>query len=776
MAHGDRQFSGVLCRFSRSSICSWMLMAISALFLPGCQEADNRRVVTLWHQMVPSERELLDQRIEAFEAEHPAFRIRALYKETEELRSGFQAASLAGIGPELVYGASDVVGIFHPMGIIQDMSPWLPEGFEDDFREGTVTFLPSLENNETQELLQVSDRLGNHLALIYNRDFIDTPPQTTDEMVELGQENTVDEDQDGRYERYGLVWNFVEPFFAIPFITGHGAWVFDKSGEPVPALDTSGNVAAYKFILEIRDKHNMIPRNCDYETADSLFKTGKAAMIINGDWSWADYLSTEGIDAAIAPLPVVSTTGLPMAPMVSPKGYSLSANAEGEQAAAAMEFVKFMTSEETQRQFMHQLKLTPSRKALYDDPLMTADATLRASKQQLDNGRLMPIDSELRPIWDTMRPHYQSLLGGSMTAEQASQAMQRDAVRSIEFMNRQSTGDSSAWIWQLLGILTSVGLLVWQRESLVAFLPDVRRQPLAYALIAPALITIFLTVVFPFFYNVAIALSDMSLTNFQEWHIVGSQNFRDVFTEQVVELSDSGIAMPVFFVVLLKTIVWTFVNVFFHVAIGVMLAVALNGPIRGKAIYRILLIIPWAVPAYITALTWRSMFNLDYGAINLLANKWFGLAPTNWLGEPDWAFVACIITNIWLGYPFMMIIALGGLQGIPHEMYEAARIDGATRWQQFSNVTLPLLKPVLAPAVTLGAIWTFNNLNIIWLVSNGGEPSDKTHILVSYVYKAVFNLYRYGYGAALSMVIFAILLIGCLFGLKRTNATESVYT
>ena len=124
----------------------------------------------------------------------------------------------------------------------------------------------------------------------------------------------------------------------------------------------------------------------------------------------------------------------------------------------------------------------------------------------------------------------------------------------------------------------------------------------------------------------------------------------------------------------------------------------------------------------------------------------------------------------------MMVIALGGLQGIPQELYEAARIDGANRWQQFRNVTLPLLKPVLAPAVTLGAIWTFNNLNVIWLVSNGGEPADQTHILVSYVYKAVFNFYRYGYGAALSMVIFAILLAVSLLSLQRTRATESVYT
>jgi arabinogalactan oligomer/maltooligosaccharide transport system permease protein len=241
-------------------------------------------------------------------------------------------------------------------------------------------------------------------------------------------------------------------------------------------------------------------------------------------------------------------------------------------------------------------------------------------------------------------------------------------------------------------------------------------------------------------------------------------------------------------VIFAKTIVWTVINVVFHVGIGLLLAVALNGPVRGKALYRILLIIPWAVPAYITALTWRGMFDYEYGAVNLLLTKaaqfppiaWLlGLLqhtpPVNWLGDPVGAFEACIVANVWLGFPFMMIIALGGMQGIPTELYEAARIDRATRWQQFWHITLPLLKPVLLPAITLGAIWTFNNLNVVWLVSNTGEPHDSTHILVSYVYKAVFNLYRYGYGAALSMVMFVLLLVFSVIFLHRSRATESVY-
>jgi arabinogalactan oligomer/maltooligosaccharide transport system permease protein len=134
-----------------------------------------------------------------------------------------------------------------------------------------------------------------------------------------------------------------------------------------------------------------------------------------------------------------------------------------------------------------------------------------------------------------------------------------------------------------------------------------------------------------------------------------------------------------------------------------------------------------------------------------------------------------VVTNVWLGFPFMMVVALGGLQSIPAELYEAARVDGAGRWQTFRRITWPMLRPVMAPAITLGAIWTFNNVNVVWLVSNGGEPSDKTHILVSYVYKAAFNLYRYGYGAALSVIIFLILLAFGAFYLHKSKAAESVY-
>jgi arabinogalactan oligomer/maltooligosaccharide transport system permease protein len=286
-------------------------------------------------------------------------------------------------------------------------------------------------------------------------------------------------------------------------------------------------------------------------------------------------------------------------------------------------------------------------------------------------------------------------------------------------------------------------------------------------LVAPAFIILIGVVIYPFLYNIVLSLSNMNLAHIRDWRIVGFQQYRKIFTEP---------SQPDFYVVFFKTVIWTVVNLFFHVVIGVSLALVLNQKeIRGKAIFRTLLVLPWAVPQLIVALTWRGMFNYEYGSINLMLTQWFGLPAVAWLKSPVEAFIAVIITNVWLGFPFMMVIALGALQSIPHDLYEAAEIDGASWFHKLKNITIPLIRPVMVPAITLGTIWTFNNLNIVWLVSNAGEPSDQTHLMVSFVYKAAFNFYRYGYGAALSIVIFVVLLAFSLVFMRKTKATEAVY-
>jgi arabinogalactan oligomer/maltooligosaccharide transport system permease protein len=270
-------------------------------------------------------------------------------------------------------------------------------------------------------------------------------------------------------------------------------------------------------------------------------------------------------------------------------------------------------------------------------------------------------------------------------------------------------------------------------------------------------------VFYPFLYNFYISTTNMSLYHMKDYSFQGLENYEKIFSERDL------------YYYFAKTVIWTVVNLFFHVVLGVSIALLLNQPLKGRALFRALLILPWAMPQYISALTWKGMFNYQYGAVNLTLKNIFGLAPIEWFSNEYAAFAAPIITNIWLGFPFIMVVTLGGLQSIPRDLYEAAEIDGASRMQRLFNVTLPMLRPVLAPAIILGTIWTFNNLNVIWLVTERGLPADKSHILVTYVYKAAFTYYRYGYAAAFSVFIFFVLLAIVMYYLRQSRTLEAVH-
>jgi len=186
----------------------------------------------------------------------------------------------------------------------------------------------------------------------------------------------------------------------------------------------------------------------------------------------------------------------------------------------------------------------------------------------------------------------------------------------------------------------------------------------------------------------------------------------------------------------------------------------------------VLLILPWAIPNYITALIWHGMFQGEYGAINGLLHT-FGLSNVSWFSSWSTAFTANVVTNTWLGFPFMMVVALGALESIPRDMYEAAEVDGASAWQRFRLITLPHLRPALGPAVVLGAIWTFNMFNVIYLVSDG-RPGGGTDILVTEAYRWAFERgERYGLASAYAVLIFLILLVWTVFGTRIGRKEEA---
>jgi arabinogalactan oligomer/maltooligosaccharide transport system permease protein len=214
-----------------------------------------------------------------------------------------------------------------------------------------------------------------------------------------------------------------------------------------------------------------------------------------------------------------------------------------------------------------------------------------------------------------------------------------------------------------------------------------------------------------------------------------------------------------------------------HVSIGLVLGIALARPfVRLRAIYRVLLILPWAVPSYVTALAWKGMFHRQFGAVNAILVA-VGAEPVSWFAKFSTAFTANVATNVWLGFPFMMVVVMGALTSIPKDVLEAAEVDGATRWQTFRLVTLPLLRPTLLPAVVLGSVWTFNMFNVVFLVS-GGEPDGTTDILVSEAYRWAFaRNAQFGYAAAYAVIIFGLLaLMSRLLGKIGRDTSEEART
>jgi len=729
------------------------IFLLFTFLLFGCQHKEPENEIVIWHNMRPEEKNILQRQIDEYMKLHPGIKIIQLYKETEEMRSGYIVAAIGGQGPDLIYGPSDQVGPFADMEIIKPLENVFSKEYLSHFNEKALITYKG-------HLWQLADKLGNHLTLVYNKNLVPVPPKTDKELIEIGKKLTVDKNHDGRIDQYGLVWNYTEPYFFIPFLTGFGGWVLDSTN--TPTLNTPAMINALKFIGNLRDKYKIIPGEADYDIADVLFKEGKAGMIINGDWSWSSY-GNAGINYGISVLPIITETGKYATPMVAPKGYSININVGGGKLGQIKDLLEFLMSPEKQLETAVEVKTFPSRKELYSDPKLANDEIFINSKNQIDHGVALPIVTEMRAIWDAMRPAYQAVLGGVITPEKAARQMQDEAIKKIKEMREDYEDPVGRTIVYAIFLLAIIAILFFTRKSIIAFFKNFMRDRFAYYLLLPAMLIMLAVIMYPFVYNLILSVSNMNLEHINDWSIVGFYQYVKVFSE------------PQFYTFFVKTIIWTVSNIIFHVVLGVTLALLINRKLPGSGIFRTLLILPWAIPQYIVALTWRGMFNYEYGAINLILVKYLSMSPVEWLKSPVEAFMAVIITNIWLGFPFMMIIALGALQSIPKELYEAADIDGAKWYHKLKSITIPLIKPVMIPAITLGVIWTFNNINVVWLVSNAGEPSDKTHILVSFVYKAAFNLYRYGYAAAFSVVIFLILLSFGLTFLKRTKATESIY-
>ncbi|WP_041605996.1 carbohydrate ABC transporter permease [Halothermothrix orenii] len=297
----------------------------------------------------------------------------------------------------------------------------------------------------------------------------------------------------------------------------------------------------------------------------------------------------------------------------------------------------------------------------------------------------------------------------------------------------------------------------------------------AYLVLSPGALAICAVIFLPLVYTVILGFTNYDLYHSPPGKLIDWVGFRN-FTK----LMRGGMWASTFWKIFGWTVVWSLLGTLTQYLLGGFTAILLNNPkLKFKKILRTLLIIPWAVPGFVSVLIWRGMLNTNFGVINKILTGWFNVSQVPWLHNPLWAKVAVLMVNLWLGFPYAMIVVTGILQSIDKNLYEAATVDGASSWQRFKFITMPLVLFSMAPLMIMTFAYNFNNFTLIFLL-NGGGPArvdyagggGATDILISWVYKLTFNRLKYNYAAAISLIIFIIVAGFAIYNFRRTRSYQ----
>jgi len=296
-------------------------------------------------------------------------------------------------------------------------------------------------------------------------------------------------------------------------------------------------------------------------------------------------------------------------------------------------------------------------------------------------------------------------------------------------------------------------------------------QGYPYVISGPAILLLIFAVIFPIMFSFALAFTNYDLYHSPPAHLfdwVGLNTFANIFTVDIWRST--------FFDVLGWTVVWTLLASTLQITIGVFLAILVNQKdLKLKRFVRTMFVLPWAVPGFVTILVFAGMFNDSFGAINNDILAFFNISPIPWMTDALWTKVALILIQGWLGFPYIFIVTTGILQSIPDDLYEAAVIDGATSWDKFMNITLPVILTSMAPTLITQYTFNFNNFNIIYLFNGGGpatpgSTAGGTDILVSWIYKLTMQSSQYALAAALTILLSVFVIAIAMWQFRKSNS------
>jgi arabinogalactan oligomer/maltooligosaccharide transport system substrate-binding protein len=402
----------------------WALLLLAGFSgLAACRQlkaSDPQRRIVLWEMEDAAVAPYVDSVLEAFRKlpGNQDLEIVRTHYHTEDLRQQFQTASIAGNPPDLLISPSDSAGIYSVSGFIQPVDKLF-----DMSRYNQAAVGAASEDGKTWGV-PVSN--GNHLMLLYNKRFAPKAPQTTAELFDFCDRHAKDPRLD-----HCLAFHIGEPYWIMPWLGAFGGWPLDGRK---PTLDTAAMRQTFEFVMDLK-RRGYVPSECDYNCADSLFKEEKVAFIINGDWAISTYEEQLKGNLGVAMIPRLSQTGRWPTPMVSGKYLMLSSKLQGAKLELVKRLVEFYTNEENQVGQVKALKRLPALTAASKSRAVTGDPNLKASMDQLLVGRPMPMATEMRAVWDAVRPLFGKVLSDQMSVDEAVARMQKDAESKIQEMN-----------------------------------------------------------------------------------------------------------------------------------------------------------------------------------------------------------------------------------------------------------------------------------------------------------------------------------------------------
>ncbi|MBU3160009.1 maltose ABC transporter substrate-binding protein [Clostridium frigoris] len=384
---------------------------------------DSSKPVSLafWEQDDPTAQKTLDKLIADFHVANPTITVKRTHYETEDLRKNFSTASLGTTGPDVVLSPNDNLGVFVPGSLVQPIDTIVGEDFMKTLDEKTLE-----AGKFTGKQYMIPDRNGNEVLISYNKKLVTTAPKTFEELEAMGLKLK----KEGKVD-YGLVFNEVEPFFSIGFLGAFGGKVFDdvNATSPKPTLNTPAVTQWMTFMKKIHSE-GLIAKESDATVADNLFKGGKAAFIINGPWGFADYKKA-GIDLGIMAIPTIN--GKSPAPYSAVKGYTVSAGVkDANKLAAVKKFLMFVNSKDAQLKMVDAHQQYPTNLEAMKDAKITGNPLIVGQKDQLSKATPMPNITQMRAIWDAIKPVQQDVLSGKTKPEDAGAIMQKKAIEGIK--------------------------------------------------------------------------------------------------------------------------------------------------------------------------------------------------------------------------------------------------------------------------------------------------------------------------------------------------------